>query len=68
MNHKDGDLICTGRIKDERYEIKRATNGFCGSIKDDYCSCSFFESNACIEEGGYPLCTNNVYFIKIEEV
>lgn len=69
MIYEDGDLICTGWIKGKRYEIKRATNGFCGSIKDYYCGCTFFDKGECVDLGGWPMCNNHqVYFTKIEEV
>lgn len=66
MKHKEGDKICTGRINGQRYEIKRTSYGCCGSDADGYCACSFFNTD-CEEAGGYPLCSNELYFIKIDE-
>lgn len=69
MKHfKEGSTICTGRINGQRYEIKRAGNGCCGSAGDSYCFCFFFEKGDCEDLGGWPLCSNHeVYFVKIEE-
>lgn len=65
---KAGETICTARIKGQRYEIKRALEGYCGT-SDDCCACHFFDKGDCVDSGGWPLCNDHkVYFVKIEEV
>lgn len=69
MKHfKEGDTICTGRIKGDRYEIKRATDFCCGSDIEGLSFCYFFDKGSCEGNGGFPLCSkHNIYFVKINE-
>lgn len=67
LKHKEPcSTICTCKIKDERYEIKRSEYSSCGSRLTGYTSCAFFDTD-CNLEGVFDYCTkHDVYFIKIE--
>lgn len=64
--YNPGDTICTCRIGEDRYEIKRAILFTCGADRKDYNECAFCSSD-CELLGVSPFCNiHNIYFIKIQ--
>lgn len=64
--HNPGDTICTCRVGEDRYEIKRAGQNACGSILTGYTSCAFFDTD-CNKHGLFDYCCkHDIYFFKIQ--
>ena len=61
--HNPGDTICTCRVGEDRYEVKREGK-MCGAYREE---CAFLWNDEDCPSKLMQLCYNhNVYFIKIE--